>query len=112
MVICAPKETSSVYSSYWHVVAKSADLLKRHFERPLRGIRDGERHLFFASHGCIWHKKQVSQQSLREILACFATSGPPVHLMGSISEEDLCQVVEGGQPVLSHNSRPFRTCRQ
>ena len=88
MVICVPKETSDVAPSTGTLVAKSTHLLQRHFERPYRGILDGERHHFSAFHGYTWHNEQVSQQSLLEIMASFASSGPPVHLMGGITDED------------------------
>ena len=97
---------------------KSTHLLQRHFERPWRGILDGERHRFSAFHGSECHDEHVSQQSLLEILAIFASNGPPVHLMGRITVEDFCQIGAGGSlcvgahlPTVDENFRTYRQWR-
>ena len=78
-VILVPEETSVLRPQLWLKVAKSTQFLQRLFERPCRGILDGDRHLFLALHGFQRHDEHVSQQDLLEILASFASSGQPVH---------------------------------
>ena len=85
VVIRVPEETSVLRPRHWLKVAKSTHLLQRVFERPCRGILDGDRHLFLAFYGFKRHDEHVSQQDLLEILASFASSGQPVQ--GGITGE-------------------------
>ena len=69
--------------------------------------------LLFTALTC--HDEHVSQQSLLEILAIFASNGPPVHLMGRITVEDFCQIGAGGSlcvgahlPTVDENFRTYR----
>ena len=80
------------------MVAKSAQLLHRHFERPYRGNLEGKRHLLFALRGSMCHDEHVSHKGLLEILASFASSGPPLHLMVGITDTDILHQVRGRPP--------------
>ena len=82
---CLRKHLFFVRPQHWLKVAKSTHLLQRVFERPCRGILDGDRHLFLAFYGFKRHDEHVSQQDLLEILASFASSGQPVQ--GGITGE-------------------------
>ena len=94
VVIRVPEETSVLRPQHWLKVAKSTHLLQRVFERPCRGILDGDRHLFLAFYCFKRHDEHVSQQDLLEILASFASSGQPVH--GGITGETFATHVKGG----------------
>ncbi len=62
-------------------MAKSTQLLQRHFERLSRDNLGGERHRFSALPGVISHDEQVSQQGPLEMFASFASSGPLLYLL-------------------------------
>ena len=94
VVIRVPEETSVLRPQHWLTVAKSTHLLQRVFERPCRGILDGDRHFFLAFYGFKRHDEHVSQQDLLEILASFASSGQPVQ--GGITGETFATHVKGG----------------
>ena len=100
-----PEETSVLRPQHWLKVAKSTHLLQRVFERPCRGILDGDRHLFLAFYGFKRHDEHVSQQDLLEILASFASSGQPVQ--GGITGETFATHVKGGHAVLTRTFRPW-----
>ena len=105
VVIRVPEETSVLRPRHWLKVAKSTHLLQRVFERPCRGILDGDRHLFLAFYGFKRHDEHVSQQDLLEILASFASSGQPVQ--GGITGETFATHVKGGHAVLTRTFRPW-----
>ena len=105
VVIRVPEETSVLRPQHWLKVAKSTHLLQRLFERPCRGILDGDRHLFLAFYGFKRHDEHVSQQDLLEILASFASSGQPVQ--GGITGEPFATHVKGRHAVLTRTFRPW-----
>ena len=110
-----PEETSVLRPQHWLKVAKSTHLLQRVFERPCRGILDGDRHLFLAFYGFKRHDEHVSQQDLLEILASFASSGQPVHprVASQVSLFHTCEgaacCVDAHLPTVDER---FRTCLQ
>ena len=106
VVIRVPEETSVLRPQHWQKVAKSTHLLQRLFERPCRGILDGDRHLFLAFYGFKRHDEHIYQQDLLEILAGFASSCQPVHQRVA-SQVKTFATCEGGVAVLTRTFRQW-----
>ena len=111
VVIRVPEETSVLRPQHWLKVAKSTHLLQRVFERPCRGILDGDRHLFWLS----MVSNGMMNTSLNKIFLKYSLVSPVVvSLYREASQVSLFHTCEGAACCVDAHlptvDERFRTC--
>jgi hypothetical protein len=107
VVIRVPEETSVLRPQHWLKVAKSTHLLQRVFERPCRGILDGDRHLFLAFYGFKLNKIFLKYSLVSPVVVSLYREASQVSLFHTCEGAACC--VDAHLPTVDER---FRTCLQ